>query len=318
MRKTLNRENIAGRIYDINLEKKVTGPSSKVPGTQYIAGDIDIATDEDALNIVTVHYSYVTETTSKGNADKRYPVLANLIENAKTIVADGKENATIVKVGGSTLSLNEFFTENAKTEKNPDGLVSSKRNEGGFISIVSKLNEKDDRNTFECDMFITNAKTIQADPDNNIPKDYLVLKGIIFDYTGAILPMDFTVRSEGGIKYFESLDISDKNPVFTKVWGNIESQTIVRTYEEESSFGEPVVKESTRTIREWTVTGAAKEPYEIGDSENGVTKEEIVAKTQDRNKKLAEQKTRAEEYRASKENASTPVAASNSDISFNF
>ena len=128
MRKTLNRENIAGRIYDINLEKKVTGPSSKVPGTQYIAGDIDIATDEDALNIVTVHYSYVTETTSKGNADKRYPVLANLIENAKTIVADGKENATIVKVGGSTLSLNEFFTENAKTEKNPDGLVSSKRN----------------------------------------------------------------------------------------------------------------------------------------------------------------------------------------------
>ena len=319
MRKTVNRENIAGRIYDINLEKKVTGPSSKAPGTPYIAGDIDIATDDDALNIVTVHYSYVAETTSKNNVDKRYPVLANLIDNAKTIVADGAENATIIKVGGSALALNEFFTDNAKTDKNPDGLVSAKRNEGGFISVVSKLNEKDDRNKFECDMFITNVRTIEADPDNNIPKDYIALKGVVFDFAGKILPVEFTVRSEGGIKYFESLDISDKNPVFTKVWGTIESQTITKTYEEESAFGEPVVRESTRTIREWTVTGAAPETYEIGDAENGVTKEEITEKIQKRNTDLAEMKARAEEYKASKENVTaTPTVAASTGVDFNF
>ena len=190
---------------------------------------------------------------------------------------------------------------------------------GSFANIVSKLSEEDARNTFECDMLINGTRVVAANEERNIPEDYLIVKGAVFNFKNEILPVEFTVRNKGGMKYFESLDISDKNPVFTKVWGTIESQTITKTYEEESAFGEPVVRESTRTIREWTVTGAAPETYEIGDAENGVTKEEITEKIQKRNTDLAEMKARAEEYKASKENVTaTPTVAASTGVDFNF
>ena len=321
MRKTINRETIEGRIFDHSLEKKVTGPTSKVPGTTYIGGDIDIATDEDGLNIVTVHYSYVTEKTSKQTSDKTYPVLLDIINNGKTIVKDGKENATSVRCTGVALALNDFYTDNAKSETNPDGLVSAKRNERGFISIVSKLNsDETKRNTFECDMLITGTRLVEADEERGIANDYLVVKGAVFNYKNDILPVEFVVRNSGGMNYFQGLNASNKEPVFTKVWGNINSQTIVKTYQEETAFGEPVVKESSRTVREWVITGAAKEPYEIGDAENGATMEELVKANQDRNIYLADVKRRQDEYKASKTEGSSSTAGitAGADLSFNF
>lgn len=324
MRSTINRENIEGRIYDFTLEKKVTGPTSKNPGTPYIAGDIDIATDEEGLNIVTVHYSYVTAVTSTGKTDKAYPVLMDIIDKGKTIIKDGKDNATCVRCSGTALALNEFYTEKAKTDTNPDGLVSSKRNEKGFISIVSKLNpDEEKRNFFETDMLINKVRLVEADPENNVPTDYLILKGVVFSFNGNFLPMDFVVRDQGGIKYFESLEISEKKPVFTKVWGAIKSQTVVSTKEEANAFGQAIVKETSRTIREWEVTGAAQEPYVIGDEENGITVEEITKKIQDRNTYLAEVKTRQEEYNKSKNSgaiasAAPAVAATPVTADFNF
>jgi len=44
----------------------VTGPNSAHPGTTFISGEIEIATDEAMTNIVPVHFTYVTATTSKG------------------------------------------------------------------------------------------------------------------------------------------------------------------------------------------------------------------------------------------------------------
>ena len=89
MRKTLNRERIEGRIYDFsNLAEKVTGPGSKNPGTTYIGGSIDIATDDECLNIVTIHYTYITEKTSKGTPDNRYKALKSILDNVADQLLD--------------------------------------------------------------------------------------------------------------------------------------------------------------------------------------------------------------------------------------
>ena len=301
MRKTLNKTRVEGRIYDHSLElKTVQNTESKNYGKEYIGGSIDVATDDDCLNIVQVNFTYVTETTAKGNKNNTYTALKNIIENGKTVLTDGAESATMVRID-TALGLNDFYTNRNGEEV----LVSAKRNEGGFVTIINALGDADSRNTFEFDMLVNGTRYVEADEEKNIPADYLIVKGAVFAFNGRILPVELVVKSAGGIKYFDSLEASPQNLVFTKVWGKINCETIVRKVEEESAFGEPSVKEYSRTIREWVITGTSKPDsvYEIGDAENGITTEEIQKAMADREVYLADIKKRADEWRASQDNA---------------
>ena len=312
MRKAINKERVEGRIYDHALAMKtVQNTESKNYGKEFINGTIDVATDDDCLNIIQVHFSYVTEVTAKGNKNNTFTALKNIIENGKTILNDGADNATMVRID-TALALNDFYTDRNGEET----LVSAKRNEGGFVTIITSLGDADNRNTFEFDMLINGTRLVEADEERNIPADYLVVKGAVFDFRNAILPVEFVVRSKGGMDYFESLDASPENLTFTKVWGKINSETIVRKVEEESAFGEPSVKEYTRTSREWLITGTSKPDavYPIDDAEAGITKEEIKKALADREVYLADVKKRQDDYKASQaggaaSTASAPAAA---------
>ena len=317
MRKTKNSIHLEGRIYDFTITEKVTGEGSKNPGTQYIGGTIDVATDDTCLNVVQVNFTYVTETTAKGNKNATYAALKKIIDNGKTILKDGKDAATMVKID-SALALNDFYTDRNGEET----LVSAKRANGGFVTIVSAIDEDESkRNTFECDMLINNVTHIDADPEKHIDKDFVRIKGAVFDFRNAILPVEFIVKSDGGMKFFESLDVSPQNIVFTKVWGVINSETIVTRKEEESAFGEPSVKEYTRNVREWIVTGTSKPEnmYEVGDAETGITADEIKQKMADREIYLADVKKRQDDYKASKASTASSVAAAPAAVGgFNF
>lgn len=302
MRKALNREHVEGRVYEHNLAiKTVQNAESANYGKEFINGTLDVATDDDCLNVVTINFTYVTEKTAKGNNNDTYTALKNIIENGKTVLVDGKDAATMVKID-TALGVNDFYTNRNGEEE----LVSAKRNDGGFVHIVNKLNDASTRSTFEMDMLINGTRLVEKDEERNIPADYLIVKGAVFNFRNAILPVDFVVKNPGGIKYFESLEASPSNLVFTKVWGTINSETIVTKREEESAFGESAVKEYERKVREWVITGTAKETYEIGDEQTGITMEEIQKAMTDRNTYLADVKKRQDEYQASK--ASAPAA----------
>ena len=316
----INKIHVSGRIYDASqlAIKTVQRTDSENFGKEFINGTLDIATDNDCLNIVSVHFTYVTEITSKGNKNATYAALKNIIDTNKTILTVGKDDAMMVKVD-TALALNDFYTNRNGEET----LVSAKRCEGGFVTIVSSVEEDEDaRCRFDQDMLINNVRRVEADPEKNIDKDYVIIKGAVFDFRNAILPVEFVVRQEGGMKYFESLDVSAKNPVFTKVWGKINSTTIVTRKEEESAFGEPSVKEFTRTIREWLVTGTSKPEavYPIGDEEAGITAEDIKKAMADREVYLAGVKKRQDDYQASKNagNASNIASAPAAVGGFNF
>lgn len=302
MKKAINREKISGRVFDHNLALKVTGETSKNPGTEYIGGTLDVATDDEGLNVVTVNFTYVTETTKAGGKNATFGALKNIIDSGKTILNDGIDSATMVKID-TALGLNDFYT----SRNGEDTLVSAKRNDGGFVTIVSKLDSEDTRNNFEFDMLINGTEYVEANEERHIAADYLIVKGAVFNFRNDLLPVQLVVKGAGGIKYFESLDASPNNLIFTKVWGKIESQTIVDKREEESAFGEAAVKEYERKIREWVITGAAKEAYEIGDEKTGITVEEIKTAQANREVYLADIKKRQDEYQASK--ASTPATS---------
>ena len=317
MRKTLNRSRVEGKVYEHTLAiKTVQNSESKNFGKEYIGGTIDVATDDGCTNVVQVNFPYVTELTAKGSKNNTFTALKNIIENGKTVLVDGAENATLVRID-TALGLNDFYTQRNGEEV----LVSAKRNNGGFVTIVNTLGDEDSRATFECDMLINGTRYVEADPEKNIENDYLVVKGAVFDFRNAILPVEFVVKSPGGMKYFESLDASNENLVFTKVWGKINNNVIVTRREEESAFGEPSVKEYTRTVREWIITGTSKPDavYEVGDAENGITREEVAKALSDREVYLADVKKRADEYQASKNGGSAAsVGTTAAEGAFNF
>ena len=289
MKKMTNNVKISGRVYDHNLAVKVTGATSKSRNTQYINSTIDVATDENCLNIVTINFTYVTLTKKS-----TYNNLKEIIDTNKTILTVGKDNATKVSINGS-IGLNEFYTNRNGGEE----LVSAKRIEGSFVNIIKNLSNTDtDRNSFECDMLINGIREVEANPEKNIDENYLVIKGAIFNFKNELLPIEFNIKNKDGIGYFESLEASSKNLVFTKVWGKINCQNITIKKTMESAFGEPVVKEYERKDKEWLVTGANPEIYPLGD-ENCLTAEEISKALADREIHLAEIKKRAEDYKNS-------------------
>ena len=311
MKKMINKVHIEGWVYDHKLTSKVAGEKAKNPGVTFINGTVDIATDDNCLNIVTIHYSYVTPVTKQNKPNATFNALNSILTDNKTVVKVGKENAVKVRADTS-IGLNEFYSDRSGKEE----LVSAKRNEGGFIHIITDaLSEKDtDRNNWEADTVVTKVREIEADPERNLPAK-VVISGYMFDFKNALLPVDVVAYKESAQNYFLGLEASEANPTFIKLKGQQVSQVIIRTVTEESAFGdEPDVKEFKNTVREFVVTGALP-PYEW-DSEESITAQEMKEALASREITKAEIKQRQDEYNASRSTKAPASAATEGEYHF--
>ena len=311
MKKMTNTTHIEGLLYEHKLELRESGPNSKNPGTKFIMGTVDIATDDACTNIVPVHFTYVTATTAKGATNATFTTLSNIVDGKYgSVMADGKDKAVKLRID-SALGLNEFYADRNGQEE----LVSAKRNEGGFVHVADSLAEDEAiRNTFKCDMLITGVKEVEADEEKKLPAKAIV-RGAIFDFRGSLMPVEFSAVNPNAIKYFVGLGASNANPTFTCVWGRQVSETIVREIRTESAFGEDEVREVKNTRKDFVITGASKEPY-AWDDESTLTANEVAEAVANRETYLATIKQRQDEYKASK-NAATAAAAP-SKTGFNF
>ena len=311
MKAMINKTHIEGLLYEHKLELKTSGPNSKNPGTQFITGTIDIATDDTCTNIVPVHFTYVTTTTAKGGANATFNVLNNIVNKTYgSVMANGKDKAVKLRID-SAIGLNEFFTDRNGQEE----LVSAKRNEGGFVHTVDVLDEDvNTHNTFECDMLITNCRRVEGDPERNTT-DKVIVKGAIFDFRKSLMPVEFSAVNPKAMDYFEGLGASANEPVFTKIWGRQVSEVIVKTITEESAFGDALVREVKNSRKDWVITGARPDPY-IWDDDSTITKAELTKAMSDREVYLAGVRQRNEEYKASK--GAAPANAAPATGAFNF
>ena len=306
----INQTHIEGYLYEHTLEIKVTGDTSKNPGTTYITGTVSIATDEEMTNVVPIHYTYVTAVTSTGKNNPSFQTLSNIVNGTlKSVMGDGKEVAAKLRVD-SAIGLNEFYSKRNGTEE----LVSNKRNEGGFIHVVTDglVSDEKQRSYFKVDMLITNVRRIDANEERNEPEK-MIVKGATFDFRKSLLPIELTVLNPRAMDYFEGLDISNTNPTFTCVWGTQVSQTVVRQITEESAFGEPAVREVKSIRKDFVITGANPDTYPW-DDEAYLTAVELQNMMANRETYLEDIKRRQDEYEASK-NASVATPAK---AGFNF
>ena len=299
--KIYNDTHIEGILYEHDLQLKESGPNSKNPGTPFIMGTISIATDEAKENIVPVHFTYVTATYGSGKPNANWTVLNDIISGKIASFMDAGDAASKIRVD-SAIGLNDFYTDKNGQEE----LVSAKRNEGGFIHTTGPWREDEkDRSTFDCDMVITGVKRIDADEEKGI-SEHIVIKGCVFDFRKAILPVEFIATNPMAMDYFEGLGASSKEPVFTRVKGRQVSAVIKRQITEESAFGEASVREVTSTRKEWVVTWAQANPYDW-DDENSITAAELTKAMEDRETYLATVKQRADEYKASKAQGASAI-----------
>lgn len=309
--KMINQTHIEGALYQHDLTIKVSGENSKNPGTEFISGTIEIATDNAGINIVPVHFTYVTATTSRGTANATFNVLKNIIDGVyKTVMTDGADKATMLRVD-SAIGLNEFYTDRSGKEE----LVSAKRNEGGFVHVAPTIAEDEKtRNTFECDIIINNVIHVEGDEEKGTT-DKATVKGVIFNFRNDLMPVEFSVTNPKAMAYFEDLGASNSNPIFTKIKGRQISESIVRRVEEESAFGEPSIKEYKSTRKDFVITWAQAEPY-VWDDDSTITARELTEALAAREIALAEMKRRSDEYKASRGQA--PAAAAPAPGAFNF
>lgn len=313
MKKFVNDIEIQGYVFNLGnnknrqLQKKISGPSSKNPGTEFIQGELNVATDEHANNVVTVYYSYVPKMYPERNGrpaapNPNYDTLERIIDGGNTFEANGVA-ADKVRVSCS-YETNDFY--------NRDGeLVSAPRIRGSFIHFMNGP-IKANSSQFKIDMLITGFSD-KSDNDNN---PYITLEGYCFDYVGHIMPISVNVRSEGGVNYFASEEPSKKSPLLTTVWGNYVSMVGTRIVEHESAFGEPEQEEVPVNIKSFDVTGASPEPM-IFDDESTITKDELKAALENRNVYLAAERKRQDEYNASKQDSKSAFSQGTNSVSTN-
>ena len=295
-KKFINNTHIEGYVYEHNLELKTSGPNSKNPGTQFISGNLSVATDEKMMNIIQIHFTYVTETTNKGKANPTFNILKSIIdEKIGSYMKHGKENAGKVRID-SALDLNDYPDRN-----NEGQFVSLKRNEGGFVHQTNELCDEKDRATFNVDMVITGATRVEPNEERNLPEK-VVVKGYIFNFRGEVLPYDFSVTHPGAMDYFEGLEASGKHPVFTRVQGNQVSQVVVREIVEPSAFGDDAVRKVKSSYRDLVINWAQAEPY-VWDDETTILSSELAQKLSERELKLADIKKRQDDFYANRGNA---------------
>lgn len=260
-----NFSHVEGWLYDSSkLAFRETGASSKNPGTKYIGGSIDIATNDELTNIVTVNFTYELPTFNSGKENARYGMLSDIINGTyKSVLDVGKDNATVLKIDGR-IDVNEYYSDKSGEKR----LVSFKMNNGGFIHTItaSQLHPRlDKRSTFMTDILINNVQVKDADEEKGLPMKGIV-NGFIFDYAGRLLPVSFEVVHPDAIPYFEGLGASNKNPVLTKISGVQTNEIVKRQIESSSAWGTEV-REVENTNRSWRITWAQPETYEFDTPE---------------------------------------------------
>ena len=104
--------------------------------------------------------------------------------------------------------------------------------------------------------------------------------------------MTFQIYNPNGINYFQSLAPN----TFTQIWGKIESNTIKTVVETQNAFGEPLVEETTRTTKQWVITGANQVPF----GEDQMTVEEWNNCLANRNMYTAELAKKEQEFKVNK------------------
>ena len=279
MKKMINEVTLAGRLFSAKLDTYTVKKEGPNFGTEFIRGDIFIATDDACVNVVPVSYVYEVPLTKSKKENTKYTMLKKIA----TIVTEDWYSTKQDKAGSTVKVQSGFLKELTAMPTDP-----------------AKINE------FCTDVVFTGVKENAVDEERGIKEPSVALSGYVFNFRGEVSPVQFTLRDEQGMEYMLGLGISKREPMFTKIWGTVLNSTVQVPKVEESAWGDaPIVTYTEKTTREWLVT-RMRAGYEF-DTDDTITKEEMAKCMQDREIHLAEVRKAAEDYAASQAGGAGPM-----------
>ena len=291
-----NSVDVRGWVFNHTLAKKIAKK-----GVEYIGGSINVATDTDAVNVVPVNFMYVVPTFKNGKPNTTYSFLEQIINENNTYEMNGA-SATKIRIDGD-VECNDFVTREGE-------MASPKRVRGSFAHPETGDIATVGCAKFKTDMLIEGYQEVEVENGDN----YGRIRGYVFNFKNDFLPVEYTIRTTGGMSYFEKADISVSEPMLTKVWGNIVCTTIENRTETENAFGAPTVNITTRTLRAWDIEGASVDPMEFGD-ESTMTAADVVEGKNNRELHLVEVRANHDEYQRSRDNANNAFSSSSAPVS---
>jgi hypothetical protein len=226
--------------------------------------------------------------------------LQEIIQSGKTYQTDGRD-AIKVRISGD-IEVNDWVNRNGE-------MVSVRRLGGSFCNRHNGQNITKPAE-FEAE-FLANTAMFHEVEDGD---DYYELKGYVFNWRNELVPTSFSVSSPAGIKAFEDMEITQKEPKLVHIWGKVKTNTIVTQKEsdEDLAFGVPAVTTTERTFTSWEVCSASN-PMEFDDAST-ITVDEVQKLLADREEHLADVKKRYEERQSQGVTNVTP--ASSAEVPF--
>lgn len=232
---------IEGTLLENRLEEK------EVNGKEAITGEMDIEVRENEVHTVSFFtYKYKND----GTENSIYKGLKTAMNEYKSVASNVREEADRVRVTGDSIRLNEYYGQD-------DQLRSIPQIQSNFITRVRADEEFNPRAEFDVEIFV---KSVTPEYKNDEETGRAIVKAYIVLYEGKVIPFDFVVDKDGADFVSENYEPG----VTARVYGDIINYKDVKEEEKLVAFGKPQKKVTTKTVREYFITGGS-EPYDEDD-----------------------------------------------------
>lgn len=229
---------LENRLEETEINDKING---KIPA---IRGEMDIEVAENEVHTVSF---FTKSLKADGTENTNFGSLATVKDAYKSVASVGRENADKVRVSNGELKLNEYYGQDGKLKSYPQ--IKS-----NFINRVKESDEYTPKAEFEVEVFI---HSVIDEFKNSEETGRAIVKSYIPLFNGIVIPFDFPVDKDGS-DYVKDNYASGQTAL---IHGDIVNFKEVTKAEKEGAFGKPQERITTKTVREYVITGG-DDPYD--------------------------------------------------------
>jgi hypothetical protein len=246
LRQAENTVIVEGLLLENRLETTEVNDKThgKIPA---IRGEVDIEVAENEVHTVSF---FMKSLKKDGTENGIFNSLTTVKDEYKSVASVGREDADKVRVTSGQIALNEYYGQDGKLKSFPQ--IKS-----NFINRLKESDEYNPRAEFEVEVFI---HSVIDEFKNNEETGRAILKGYIPLFNGIVIPFNFPVIKDGSDYVKDNYETGQT----AQIYGDVVNFKEVTRGEEEGAFGKPKERITTKTVREYIITGGS-EPY---DEEN--------------------------------------------------
>lgn len=206
--------------------------------------ELDIEVKENEVHTINGMTRYKKKDGSDNAIAKGYQTIIN---EYLTVAKHGRDQADKVRVTQGRIGVNEYYGQ--------DGMLRSfPQLSTNFVNRLNAGDEFNPRAEFEVEIFV---KSVVPEVKNDDETGRVKVNAIIPVFGGKVIPFELMVSAEGAEFVYDNYEVG----CTTKVYGDIVNFKEVKETEVPVAFGKPQKKITTKTIREYLITGGT-DPYE--------------------------------------------------------